>query len=69
MATDSQIVTAEALTEFTTEVLNRAGMPADDAAFSAQCFVQTNLWGIDSHGVLRLIRCVANNQDIIFIRL
>ncbi len=54
MSADSQIVSAEALTEFTTEVLARAGMPTDDAAFSAQCFVQTNLWGIDSHGVLRL---------------
>lgn len=42
------------LQAFTAELLVRAGMPSDDAAFSAHCLVQTNLWGIDSHGVLRL---------------
>lgn len=29
-------------------------MPREDAGYSASCMVQTNLWGIDSHGVLRL---------------
>ena len=28
-------------------------MPEDDAAYCAECMVLTNLWGIDSHGVLR----------------
>jgi L-2-hydroxycarboxylate dehydrogenase (NAD+) len=31
-----------------------AGMPPADAAFYAQTLVDTNLWGIDSHGVLRV---------------
>ena len=29
------------------------GMAAADAAYCADALVQTNLWGIDSHGVLR----------------
>jgi LDH2 family malate/lactate/ureidoglycolate dehydrogenase len=36
------------------EVFIQAGMPPDDAGFCAECLVLTNLWGIDSHGVLRL---------------
>jgi LDH2 family malate/lactate/ureidoglycolate dehydrogenase len=31
-----------------------AGMNNDNATFSASCMVKTNLWGIDSHGVLRM---------------
>jgi LDH2 family malate/lactate/ureidoglycolate dehydrogenase len=42
------------LQAFAAELLAAAGMPPNDATFSARCLVQTNLWGIDSHGVLRL---------------
>ena len=28
-------------------------MPEADAVYCAECMVHTNLWGIDSHGVLR----------------
>lgn len=42
------------LQAFAAELLAAAGMSPDDAAYSAQCLVQTNLWGVDSHGVLRL---------------
>jgi LDH2 family malate/lactate/ureidoglycolate dehydrogenase len=42
------------LQAFAAELLAAAGMSPDDAAFSAHCLVQTNLWGVDSHGVLRL---------------
>lgn len=38
---------------FLTEAYTAAGLKPDDAAFCAQCVVQTNLWGVDSHGVLR----------------
>ncbi len=47
-------VMAEDLEPFVEELFRRSGLSADDAAFSARCLVQTNLWGIDSHGVLRL---------------
>jgi LDH2 family malate/lactate/ureidoglycolate dehydrogenase len=30
------------------------GMPQEDADYSARSIVQSNLWGVDSHGVLRL---------------
>lgn len=47
-------VTPSTLQAFSAALLTKAGMPLDDAVFSAHCLVQTNLWGIDSHGVLRL---------------
>lgn len=39
-----------------------AGMPDEDAAYSANCIVQTNLCGVDSHGVLRLPAYVTRLQ-------
>ena len=52
---DQEIVVKPAiLHKFLTELFAKTGMPAADAAYSAQCLVQTNLWGIDSHGVLRV---------------
>ncbi len=47
------LVSPETLHAFVTELFARAGMPAEDAGFYAWSLVQTNLWGIDSHGVLR----------------
>lgn len=41
------------LHDFLASLFAGAGMPQDDAAFCAQALVQINLWGIDSHGVLR----------------
>jgi len=38
---------------FVTELFTVAGMAEAEAAFCAQSLVQSNLWGIDSHGVLR----------------
>lgn len=38
---------------FITELFCSAGMPHDDAAFHAGALVKSNLWGIDSHGVMR----------------
>lgn len=38
---------------FIAQLFQRAGMPDEDANFFAWSLVQANLWGIDSHGVLR----------------
>ena len=43
----------DTLQNFITELFSRTGMAEPDAAFCAEALVQTNLWGIDSHGVLR----------------
>jgi LDH2 family malate/lactate/ureidoglycolate dehydrogenase len=53
MTDEQRVVNPEALLEFTTQLFYRAGMPLDDARFFAWSLVQANLWGIDSHGVLR----------------
>jgi ureidoglycolate dehydrogenase (NAD+) len=42
------------LAEWAAACLRAAGVPASDAKVVASCLVQTSLWGIDSHGVLRL---------------
>lgn len=55
MAATTVLVDADKLETFCAGVLHGAGMPEKDAAFSARCLVQTTLWGIDSHGVMRLI--------------
>lgn len=47
-------VMPHALEAFVAGVFQRIGMPGEDAAFCARGLVQTNLWGVDSHGVLRL---------------
>ncbi len=38
---------------FIFEIYQKAGMSDDDAHTCAECTVKTNLWGVDSHGVLR----------------
>jgi LDH2 family malate/lactate/ureidoglycolate dehydrogenase len=53
MAENEVIVRPEQLENFLTDLFERAGMTRDDAAYSAHALVLTNLWGIDSHGVLR----------------
>jgi LDH2 family malate/lactate/ureidoglycolate dehydrogenase len=44
----------EQLQSFVAELFRRAGMEAPEAEFCAQAVVETNLWGVDSHGVLRV---------------
>src|SRR6056297_3195593 len=41
------------LTEFLENLYSAAGLSQSDAEFSSTCMVKTNLWGVDSHGVLR----------------
>ncbi len=47
------LVRPDSLEEFVTEIFSSAGMDKDEAAFCAEGLVKSNLWGIDSHGVLR----------------
>jgi LDH2 family malate/lactate/ureidoglycolate dehydrogenase len=52
---DSQVlVNHETLEAFVAELFALAGMNKRDAAFHAKALVDTNLWGVDSHGVLRV---------------
>ena len=54
MATKSGTVDAEKLTDFTTEALQKVGVPEEDARITARILVATDLRGIDSHGVNHL---------------
>jgi LDH2 family malate/lactate/ureidoglycolate dehydrogenase len=47
-------VNAERLTEFATAALTAVGVPAADARLVADSLVTADLWGHQSHGVLRL---------------
>lgn len=53
MAENEIRISHDSLHAFVAELFYKSGMPADDASFYAWSLVQTNLWGIDSHGVLR----------------
>jgi LDH2 family malate/lactate/ureidoglycolate dehydrogenase len=44
----------EALVDFGRDILRALGMPADDAELVLDTLVQADLWGHQSHGVLRL---------------
>lgn len=54
MTDTSHTISHDRLQSFTETVFTAAGMDAVHAGICARCMVQTNLWGIDSHGVLRL---------------
>ena len=54
MVTKSGTVDAEKLTNFTTEALQKVGVPEEDARITARILVATDLRGIDSHGVAHL---------------
>lgn len=47
-------VTREALARWAGECLRKAGVPPPEATLVAESLVQTSVWGVDSHGVLRL---------------
>ncbi len=53
MAENSILFRPETVKEFVTELFMSSGMSKDDADFHANALVQSNLWGIDSHGVMR----------------
>lgn len=47
-------VTREALERWASESLRQVGVPPPEATLVAASLVQTSVWGVDSHGVLRL---------------
>jgi ureidoglycolate dehydrogenase (NAD+) len=49
-----QLIGHERVGAWARQCLQALGVPEDDAAIVADGLVQTSLWGIDSHGVLRL---------------
>ena len=51
---NARAVDPEKLRRFARDVYVDAGMPQDDAALVADSLVQADLWGHQSHGVLRL---------------
>ena len=53
MSDNSIKVPADKLAVFVSRLFQDTGCSEPDAATMAQCLVQSNLWGIDSHGVLR----------------
>lgn len=54
MVDTATFVMPDRLAAFVDQVFYRAGLDRQAATYCAECLVQTNLWGIDSHGVLRL---------------
>lgn len=53
MSDQSFLVNPHNLRTFLADLYSSAGMTQENADYCAECMVQTNLWGIDSHGVLR----------------
>lgn len=56
-------ISAESLRTFTVAVLLQAGLPGPDARQAADSLVQADLWGHQSHGVLRLPWYVARLEN------
>ncbi len=54
----TEIVAADALRRFASDLLTRAGMPPSHSATVADVLVWANLRGVDSHGVMRIPRYV-----------
>ena len=52
-----------ALRDFATAIYARLGMPPDDARLAADTLVQADLWGHQSHGVMRLSWYAARLQS------
>ena len=50
---DELKIPAKVLLNFLTELYSKSGLSRTDAHICAHCTVQTNLWGVDSHGILR----------------
>lgn len=48
------LVPADRLREFLIELFSSVGMETENARYCSECVVLTNLWGIDSHGALRV---------------
>lgn len=53
MDKSDRLLDPQTIGDYLTALFAAAGMSQDDACFCAGALVQTNLWGVDSHGVLR----------------
>lgn len=51
---NTQLLSWQVLQEFSKAVLEKLGVPQDDAALTADTLVAANLRGVDSHGIIRL---------------
>src|SRR5438046_9157990 len=47
-------VAPEALSAWARDCLEKVGVPPPEAKLVSESLVQTSVWGVDSHGVLRL---------------
>ena len=56
-------VAAATIGEFVTAALCASGLSNKDASWIAGALVQSNLWGVDSHGVIRLADYVKRFRD------
>jgi LDH2 family malate/lactate/ureidoglycolate dehydrogenase len=54
MAEDQILVNQNQLQSFVSALFEKTGVSQSDSTFLAQSLVDINLWGIDSHGVLRV---------------
>ena len=54
MSKDQILVRPAVLEPFVADLFAATGMTEEDAVFQAKALVDTNLWGVDSHGVLRV---------------
>lgn len=52
--TDETLIPSDRLRRYLVELFGTVGMEPQNADYCAECLVLTNLWGIDSHGVLRV---------------
>ncbi len=51
---ETVVVNADKLAALCQGVFLGLGLSPEHAGYAAHCLVQTNLWGVDSHGVIRL---------------
>lgn len=51
---NTYLISGDELTAFAKELFQKVDMNPEDAQFHANALVQTNYWGIDSHGVIRI---------------
>ena len=51
---NTYLIKGDELVAFAKELFEKSGMSEADAEFHANALVQTNYWGIDSHGVIRI---------------
>ena len=54
MGANSVNMKSEVLGAFIIELFMKGGMSQEDAAFQAKGLVDSNLWGVDSHGAIRI---------------